>query len=643
MLAVLDVFLCFISFALCTWVLHGAIAKGYAFPFFIRYSTNGGLVEYFELSQAATFILIHLCSFKLFNLYSGIWTVSGIMEATRIVLSVGVGTVCCLFINWLPTLFGVSLLGLDNHSRIGIVLSGIFFLIFTIISRFGYRVARRIVSNIRAYSNANITNVMIVGAGFFGAYVCNQLTSGTHEKTYRIKVFADDDPKKRNLRIENAFVRGTTEDIPMLADKYSIDEIVIAIPSASKERIAHIATICRSTKRRVMILPSLKELDNASPMISDLREIDINDILFREEVVLDKASIENYICNKTVFITGGGGSIGSEICRQLLRFSPRRLIIFDIYENDAYELLMELRRKHPLIDIFVRIGSIRDKDRLSSLMNEFKPNLVINAAAHKHVPLMEDSPAEAVKNNVIGTYNVLKCASDAGAESFVQISTDKAVNPTNVMGATKRITELIVQIHSEKTSMKCMAVRFGNVLNSRGSVIPLFERQIKSGGPVLVTDRNITRYFMTIPEAAQLVLQAGALGETGSIYVLDMGKPVRIYELAEKVMRYHGLEPNIDMPIQIIGLRPGEKMYEELMTADEISKMIRTEHGRIFKTRAVHIDETRFESDLEELIKAARANSPEVVALIARVVPSFMSDSSVKAGRSDDAGAVNTA
>lgn len=630
----LDICLCFVSFALCTWVLHSAVENGYEFPFYIRSYSTGEMMAYFELSQVAVFAFIYVCFFKLFKLYSSIWTVSGIMEATKVALSIGFGTVCCLLINWLPSLFNVSLLGLDNRSRVGIILSGIFFMLFTLISRFGYRVIRRLMTNIRTYSKNDFTNVMIVGAGFFGAYVSAQLISGTHKTTYRVKVFVDDNPKKRNLCIDNAFVKGTTEDIPMLADKFSIDEIVIAIPSASKERIAQIATICRSTKRRVLILPSLQELDNR-PVISDLREININDILFREEVVLDKKSIEDYIYNKVVFITGGGGSIGSEICRQVLRFSPRKLIIFDIYENDAYELLLELRRKYPQIDIFVRIGSIRDKDRLRCLMEEFRPNLVINAAAHKHVPLMEDSPAEAVKNNVVGTHNVLTCASDAGVEGFVQISTDKAVNPTNVMGATKRITELIVQVHSKKTSMKCMAVRFGNVLNSKGSVIPLFERQIKSGGPVLVTDKNITRYFMTIPEAAQLVLQAGALGETGAIYVLDMGKPVRIYELAEKVMRYHGLEPNVDMPIQIIGLRPGEKMYEELMTPDEANKMIRTEHGRIFKTRAEQIDEAKFDEDLARLIEAAKANSSDVVSLISLVVPSFMHESEHKASEKD--------
>ncbi|MBR0135391.1 MAG: polysaccharide biosynthesis protein, partial [Clostridia bacterium] len=332
---------------------------------------------------------------------------------------------------------------------------------------------------------------------------------------------------------------------------------------------------------------------------------------------------ENYIEHKCVMVTGGGGSIGSEICRQVAVFYPSMLIIFDIYENNAYELYCELKQRHPWLNVVIRIGSVRDKARLDTVMDEFHPEIVLHTAAHKHVPLMEDSPAEAVKNNVIGTMNVLSSAEAHGVKRFVQLSTDKAVNPTNVMGATKRITELIVQQFAENSVMRCMTVRFGNVLGSHGSVIPLFEAQIRSGGPVLVTDKNITRYFMTIPEAAQLVLQAGALGESGAIYVLDMGEPVKIYELAEKVIRFHGFEPNVDMPIQITGLRPGEKMYEELLTEDEQNAMEKTAHGRIFKAHPEPIDSEEFKEKIEELCQLAEMNSNAVVDCISEIVPNF--------------------
>ena len=355
----------------------------------------------------------------------------------------------------------------------------------------------------------------------------------------------------------------------------------------------------------------------------DIREISIDDILFRPEVKLDKESIAEYIQHKTVLVTGGGGSIGSEICRQTAMFYPSRLVIFDIYENNAYELQMEFKRRFPWLNVCIRIGSVRDKARIDDVMDEFSPDLVVHCAAHKHVPLMEDSPAEAIKNNVTGTYNVIHSAGEHGVKRFVQLSTDKAVNPTNIMGASKRLTELIVQDYAKHNEMQCMTVRFGNVLGSYGSVIPLFESQIRSGGPVQVTDPEITRYFMTIPEAAQLVLQAGALGESGAIYVLDMGSPVKILDLAEKLIRYYGYTPNEDMPIEIIGLRPGEKMYEELTLDEEEQSMMETSHNRIFRTQPLPIDDAAFPAKLGALMKAAQENDPALLNMVCELVPNY--------------------
>ena len=437
-------------------------------------------------------------------------------------------------------------------------------------------------------------------------------------------VAVDDDPAKLNQTIHGVPVKGTLEDIPELCTRYGIHSIIIAIPTLKGSKLSHVIDLCGSTHCAVQLLSDPQLVGSGAPQQEVFRELNPADFLSREEVTLDTDELSGYLPGKPELVTGGGGSIGSELCRQVMRFKPGKLLIFDIYENCAYELQMELQQKYGRdIPVTVLIGSIRDKKRLDEVFDTYHPTVVFHAAAHKHVPLMEVSPAEAVKNNVLGTKNLLVSASEHGVERFVQLSTDKAVNPTSVMGCTKRICEMLIQTFAGNTDMKCVAVRFGNVLGSHGSVIPLFEAQIKKGGPVTLTDPNIVRYFMTIPEAAQLVLQAGALAESGNIYVLDMGEPVRIMDLAKQLIRFYGYEPGVNMEIKIGGLRPGEKLYEELMMDEEQDKMRRTQHNKIFVASPRTIDLAEFYEQLQALEAAAAHNDEGVVRQLAAMIPTF--------------------
>ena len=556
-------------------------------------------------------VAVYMICYTLGGIYQIMWRYAGVRDTARLTLLSGVAC-------------GITLAA-NQFMNLGLF-RGVLILVALIatLAIGGVRMLWRVLSKDRIQGGlGDAMPVMIVGAGEAGAYAVN-ICNKNPKSMGKPVILVDDAKGKQGLRIQNVPVRGMTKDIPRLVTRYGIREIIVAIPSLGNgERMQQILELCNQARCHTRILsePSDTAGSEGTPFI---RELNISDFLSRDEIELDTASIAGYLSGKTVMVTGGGGSIGSEICRQIMRFKPKLLIIFEIYENCAYELEYELRQKYgnncPVITL---IGSIRDRQRLDEVFDMYRPQVVFHAAAHKHVPLMERSPAEAIKNNVFGTRNLLEAASSHGVERLVQLSTDKAVNPTNVMGATKRITEMLIQRYGEKTSMKCMAVRFGNVLGSHGSVIPLMEAQIRKGGPVTVTHPDITRYFMTIPEAAQLVLQAGGIAKSGSIFVLDMGEPVRIMDLAQKLIRAYGYEPNVDMPIKIIGLRPGEKLYEELLMDSERDKMTKTAHKKIFVANVDKVDDDQFETMMTTLEEVVDKNDERAVEAVASVVPTY--------------------
>lgn len=465
-------------------------------------------------------------------------------------------------------------------------------------------------------------NIMIIGAGSAASMLINEL-KGYKPSGIKFKCIIDDDPSKKNTYISGVKVCGDRNHIIEAAEKYEIDTILFAIPSCGSKERSEILNICKETSCRLKIVPSVYQMicREKSSISDKIRKVEIEDLLGREPISLDIERVMNYVAGKTVLVTGGGGTIGSELCRQIAEHKPKRLIVFDVYENNAYDIQNELKRKYPKLDLVTLIGSVRDSKRLECMFNTYRPDIVYHAAAHKHVPLMEDSPNEAVKNNVFGTLKTARCADKYGVEKFVLISTDKAVNPTNIMGASKRICEMIIQAYNNRSETEFVAVRFGNVLGSNGSVIPLFKKQIEAGGPVTVTDPDIIRYFMTIPEAVTLVLQAGASAKGGEIFVLDMGKPMKILDLAENLIRLSGLVPYKDINIEFIGLRPGEKLYEEMLMDEEGIK--ETENELIYIGHPIEFDEEKFFASLDRLQKAMYDDSADIRGIVSDIVPTY--------------------
>jgi FlaA1/EpsC-like NDP-sugar epimerase len=466
-------------------------------------------------------------------------------------------------------------------------------------------------------------NLLIIGAGMGAREIIIAIKNNMRDK-YNIVGIIDDDISKINHYILGVKVLGTRYDIPKIAKEKNVDLIFFAINKIDAISRRKILEICQETGVKTRVLPTTEEVITKHGAMNSLRDVQIEDLLGREPVHLDNKNINSLIKNKTVLVTGGGGSIGSELCRQIVKYDPKRLVILDIYENNLYDIEMELRAEYPKLNLEAIVASVRDKARLNNVFETYKPEIVFHAAAHKHVPLMEKSPLEAIKNNVFGTYNVVNCADEYGVEKFVLISTDKAVNPTNIMGASKRVCEMIVQAKNKVSKTEYVAVRFGNVLGSNGSVIPLFKKQIERGGPVTVTHKDITRFFMTIPEAVQLILQAVTYAKGGEIFVLDMGEPVKIYDLAVSLIKLLGYEPNVDIPIEITGLRPGEKLYEEILMSEE--GLTSTKHNKIFITEPMSITMEELEEKLEklkELLKLEKDENSEVKRYIKEIVPTF--------------------
>ena len=461
---------------------------------------------------------------------------------------------------------------------------------------------------------------MLIGAGEAGRALATEFNSSKYILDNLVCVI-DDNPAKQGKRLCGIPIVGGRRDIPAMVQKYHVSKIVMSIPSASAVTRKDILDICSTTGCEVQMLPGMYQVLNGEVSVSKLRAVDPQDLLGREPIQVNLEEIFGYVSGKVVMVTGGGGSIGSELCRQIARAHPKQLIIFDIYENNAYDIQMELQRNHPELDLQVMIGSVRNLSRVDSLVEHYRPELIFHAAAHKHVPLMENSPNEAIKNNVFGTYNMAKTAAKYGVKRFVLISTDKAVNPTNIMGASKRLCEMVVQMMNRRSRTEFVAVRFGNVLGSNGSVIPLFKKQIEAGGPVTVTHPDIIRYFMTIPEAVSLVLQAGYYAKGGEIFILDMGQPVKIDTMARNMIRLSGYEPDVDIKVEYTGLRPGEKLFEELLMKEE--GLQDTDNKLIHIGKPIVMDDDVFCHQLERLEKACQEEVENMKDIVAEIVPTY--------------------
>lgn len=558
-------------------------------------------------------VIITILVFYFFRLYTSLWTYAGSTELFYMIGGCMMDTFVCLL--------GILLMNRGIPSplpRSYYFLYGVALLACTFVSRFFYRILRAF-KKVRV-GDKNRKNVLIVGAGEAG----NALVKEIKESNYielNIVGMIDDDPNKLGKFMHGIKVVGAKAAIPDVVEQLGVQEIIIAIPTATVLQMKEILEICKSTGCELKRLPGMYQLVNGEVSVAKLKDVDVNDLLGRDPIQVDLDSIMGYVSGKTILVTGGGGTIGSELCRQIASHKPKQLIIFDIYENSTYDIQLELKRKYPELDLVVLIGSVRNTKRVDWLFKTYKPEIVYHAAAHKHVPLMEDSPNEAVKNNVLGTWKIAKAADQYGVKRFVMISTDKAVNPTNIMGASKRICEMIIQTYNNRSKTEYVAVRFGNVLGSNGSVIPIFKKQIEEGGPVTVTHPDIIRYFMTIPEAVSLVLQAGAYAKGGEIFVLDMGEPVKILDLAKNLILLSGHRPDEDIRIVFTGLRPGEKLYEEMLMKEE--GMQDTANKMIHIGKPIEMDEEKFLAQIQELSDYVVNEPSDIREWVQKIVPTY--------------------
>ena len=564
------------------------------------------------LSAIGPWCAITILVFACFRLYSSIWAFVSTSEVFRII-----GAYLALAV------IGVALFRFDGSlmPRASMVVGFLISFLCTVAIRFSYRLLRTAQKKISHMTHASgVKNVMLIGAGDAGRALALEFNNSDFVKDH-LSCVIDDNPVKRNKRLCGAPIVGGRYEIPEMVTQYKISKIIFAIPSCSAKTRKEILDICSTTGCEVQLLPGIFQMVNGDVSVSKLRRVDPQDLLGRDPIQVNLEEIFEYIHGKVVLVTGGGGSIGSELCRQIAGAGPKMLIIFEIYENNAYDIQQELKRNYPDLNLQVLIGSVRNTNRVEYVVGKYKPDLIFHAAAHKHVPLMEDSPNEAIKNNVFGTYKLAKAAAKYGVKRFVLISTDKAVNPTNIMGASKRLCEMVVQMMNRASKTEFVAVRFGNVLGSNGSVIPLFKKQIEEGGPVTVTHPDIIRYFMTIPEAVSLVLQAGYYARGGEIFVLDMGEPVKIDTMARNMIRLSGFEPDVDIKVVYTGLRPGEKLYEELLMKEE--GMQDTANKLIHIGKPIEMDDEEFRQQLERLEKACKAEVSNIKDIVAEIVQTY--------------------
>ena len=591
---------------LCTM---GAFFAALWLRFDFKYSSIP--VEYMNeyLRVVPFWAIFTILVFIVFKLYNSVWSYVSGDEVLRIGIAymfLAVLGIVSIFVFKIDMPRSVYVLGI------------IFNCILTVILRFSYRFLRMVKNHLGdVVEGDKKENVMIIGAGAAGRALLGEF----NRNATRIVCFIDDNPNKWKKMLHGIPIVGGRNAIPEAASKYDVDVIIYAIPSGTNKDKKEILEICSKTNCKVQVVPGIYQLVNGDISLSQLRRVDAQDLLGRDPIKVNLDEILEYIKGKVVMVTGGGGSIGSELCRQIARSNPKLLIIFDIYENNAYDIQMELQHTCPNLNMEVLIGSVRNTARLDYVMGKYKPDIVFHAAAHKHVPLMEDSPNEAIKNNVFGTYKMAQASAKYGVKKFVLISTDKAVNPTNIMGASKRLCEMVVQMMSRHTDTEFVAVRFGNVLGSNGSVIPLFKKQIASGGPVTVTHPDITRFFMTIPEAVSLVLQAGYYAHGGEIFVLDMGEPVKIADMARNLISLSGYEPDVDIKIEYTGLRPGEKLYEELLMSEE--GLQDTQNSMIHIGKPIVMDDDKFIEQLGVLEKAYKEEVTNMKEIVAEIVPTY--------------------